>query len=254
MIFLFLRLMPFVLPVFYFAAIRLVFYFSTYWFWNLTAVVLINGLFFLALWLKKRNKTILVFGLYTLIFAVLGFFEVWTLSQPVPIAVFMLTWSLAYGLLLESLFHYFYQTPKRILFDLKNITAIFNVIIFFFLACLLFYASIFNSLNWWLMLLTYGLAAGFILFCFFYVRGFNLAVSGVSAGAISLVLIELMAAMFFWSTSFFVSAFTLAAAAYLSAMVSVSALNRRPDFGKIVFYSLLVFLTILAVFLTAQWI
>ena len=219
MIFAFIRLLPLSLPVLYFLILKIFFYFSHGWLWFLIILLALNGVFFCLVYVKKRNKKVFLLAAHASVFVLAGFAFALILSNPWFANIFLLLWSLIYLVYLESAFHYFYETRKTILFDLKNVVIYSSIIIFFLVGATLLNLYLFLGLGWWWILpavsaLTPVLLSNYFAFCGFKDYRAHVLI-------ISLIVLEFSIILLLLPFSFYILALLLALAYYLLSSLNL---------------------------------
>ena len=163
MIFILIRIFPFLIPVLYWLLLKTIFILNGQIFWPILISLTINFLYFLFIFLKKKKSEAFIFLLHSWVLIFSGFAYVLILSSEIFINLFVTIWALLYFLYLESVFHYFYETKKILLLDLKNIIAHINLIAFFFLTASLINFRIFINFSFWLVLILVAVFSFFLI-------------------------------------------------------------------------------------------
>ncbi|HLD28636.1 MAG TPA: hypothetical protein VJB67_03395 [Patescibacteria group bacterium] len=254
MIFLLLRILPFVIPIIYFLNVRLLFYFNGYWLWFLALILIINTGYFWLLNLKTKDKNIVYLYVHSVVFAVVGFVYSLFLGHTLFINLFITFWAFIYLIYLESAFHYFYRSKKIYLVDLKKIVPYINLIVFFIASATLYNFYIFLNLSWWWVLLTGLLVSYILVFVDFTIQGFKLSISWQYSLIISLILLEILVALLYVSVSLYVSAIIMAITYYLLVSFSAMSITKELNRARILQYSAFAILTLIIVLSTATWI
>lgn len=200
-----------------------------------------------------KRRRVWSFALYSIIFVVTGFVFIMMLSSWQAIVGFILVWLVMYGVYLEAVFNYIYRTEQTTIFDLKYITAYINIAIFFLVAVILINAHLFLGYRWWWLILGYGAISLALLLDRFLIYGFTFRSNLIHSVVLSLVIVELMAIIFWWPASMYVAALFLGVISYLmSGLVILKQQNKLTK--KIIWrYTLFAALVLVAVFVTAQW-
>jgi len=254
MSFLLLRLLPYLIPVLFFVATKLVFYYNDFWPWFFGLILAVSLLYFVLLKYKNRDKRVILLAFFALIYAISGLAYSLVLENPVVINIFILAWSMFYWLYLEAVFHDFYETDKTFVFNLMNITLYGNILIIFFLTAALTNFSIFLNLTFWQLLLILIVVYYCLLYLVLLRQGKSPYQSRLYGAINSLVLVELLGALIFLPSSFYVIAASIALGYYL--LVSLSLLSLNNQLNRKIFFRYLSFsiLILAAILLTAAWI
>lgn len=253
MLFLLLRLLPAIIPIFFFAATKAVFYYSDQWLWFLAAILLCPLVYFSLLKYKNRGKPTVWLGIFALIFATTGFAYSLILENQLMINLYLLGWSLIYALYLEAVFHDFYETKKTYILNLANITLYGNILIVFFLTAALANFNIFLNLPW-AGLLAISAAADFaVVYLAFQRSGLPSKQALLYAGVADLLLMEILGGLLLLPASFYVIAAIAALCYYLLAQVLLLASDKK--LTRKLLIELLAFcgLILLVVTATAAW-
>ncbi|OGY49747.1 MAG: hypothetical protein A3B89_02340 [Candidatus Buchananbacteria bacterium RIFCSPHIGHO2_02_FULL_40_13] len=253
MIFVFIRLSPFLIPLLYFIMLEAMFYFDNFRFWPFLILLLFNALYFLSIFFKKRKNEALIFLWHSSILLSIGLAYPLILGSQLFINLFIVIWLLVYLVYLESTFHYFYGTKKILLMDLKNVLAYVDLLTIFFLSVFLINLYVFVNLAAWLVLLVVFSSAFWLIFSQLKINQIAIRPGLVYALVLSLLLTEVLLADLFLSVSFYVSAVLIALLYYL--LVSLSILNLQGSLtrGLAIRYLVFTLAIILIVALTSQW-
>lgn len=253
MIFILIRIFPFLVPILYLILLKATFILNGNIFWPIVATLLVNFLYFLFLFLKKKRWESLLFILHSWIVTVTGFFYILILSSETFINSFIIIWSLLYFLYLESVFHYFYETKKVLLLDLKNIIAYINLVAIFFLTAFLINLHIFINFSIWLVFALVAVATFVLMICQLQVNKIKWRKSLLYALLMSMMMLEILISVIFLSVSFYVSAMVLTVLYYL--LSSILVLNAKENLTKSAVWQYLAFtvVVILIISLTSQW-
>ncbi|MDO8668959.1 MAG: hypothetical protein Q7K65_01560 [Candidatus Buchananbacteria bacterium] len=253
MIFILIRVFPFFIPVLYWIILKTIFIFDGRFLWPLFIALAVDFLYFLFIFLKKKNGDAFVFLLHSFVLMLAGFSYVLILSSSTFINLFLVAWSLIYLLYLESIFHYFYDTKRVILLDLKNIIAYVNLIAFFFLTSLIINLRIFINFSLVYVFVAVGLSAFILAMSQLRVNGIPLKKSLIYSIISALLLIQILIAVLFLSVSFYVSAIILTVLYYL--LSSFLVLSAKENLTKAAVWQYIIFTLIVMaiVSVTAQW-
>ncbi|MEK7167601.1 MAG: hypothetical protein AAB791_01210 [Patescibacteria group bacterium] len=252
MIFALIRVLPLSLPVINFLLLKTLFYFPAGWFWFLIMLLALNGMFFCLVHVKKKNKKIFLLAAHSSVFILVGFVFTLTLSNPWFINSFLLVWSLVYLVYLESAFHYFYETRKDIIFDLKNVVNYSGIIVFFLAAVALFNFYLFLGLSWWwilpaVLILSLILLLNRFIFSEFKDYWIHIAV-------ICLIILEFLVVLLVLPFSLYILALLLVLAYYLLSSLAALSLSGGLKARSVWLYSIFVLISAVLVLGTSIWI
>lgn len=253
MIFLLIRLAPFIVPVAYFLLLRLLFVATPRWYLLLVILVVINAIYFFFLHRKMRRRRVWFFGLYSLFFALTGFFFSMLLSSQLVIYTFMIIWSLLYGIYLEAIFNYIYRTEQTTIFDLKSISAYISILLLFVLAATLNYFHLFLSFSWYWLVIIYGVGAYLILIDRLLTHGFIFKDNLLYSSVVVLILLEIFGILLWWPVSMYVSSFLIAAIGYLMMVIITLKQQEKLTIKTALRYASFTTLIVVIVLVTAQW-
>lgn len=253
MLFILIRLAPFFIPVLYFWLVKFMFYQTGFLFWFFLGLFLIDLLYFWLIFFKTKKPEVWLWFLHSLILMLVGSAYVLILSSNLFINLFLVIWSLIYFIYLESIFHYFYETKKALLMDLRDITAYVNLIIFFFLITFLINIYIFLDWRAWLIILL-AIPPTFLLLASQF-KANQIASSKILlyASILTLVLIETLLAVLFLSVSFYVSAVIVLLLYYLLVSLAILKIKDQLTKGLISQYLIFAVIVIIIMALTSQW-
>lgn len=229
MIFLLVRALPYVIPLFYLVLLRVVFYFPNYWIWIVLVSVVSLLLWFALLKSRDTSKSLLPSFAYALIFLIAGFSYLMILENNWIINGFSVGWSFIFWLYLEAVFHDFYKTGKTYILNLQNVSLYSNILVIFFLSASLSNFSIF--LNWsktWILvflLLVYFA----LLYSVFLFQGWEIKKAQVFSFILSLVMIEFTAVIMLLPSSFYIIASLSAGLYYFLSGVSILWMRQSLD-------------------------
>ena len=253
MIFLLVRILPFFLPLLLFIFGASLFYWIRAWPIFLMVILLLNLTFFIFFAKKFKRPAVWLIFFHSLAVVMVGAFYFLLLSNPWIVRIFLIFWSLLYAVYLESIFHYFYQTQKAVLIELKNIIFYTGLMMAFIVGASFINAYIFLNFSGWPLVLLLGLI-------FFILTGNNLIISGFDfetgllyATVVAGLAVELAVALLFAPVSFYVSAMILAGFYYLSNVLAVASfkqqLTTRLFAQEIIFVGFILVITLT----TASW-
>ena len=253
MLFLILRFLPFIIPIAYFSSIRAIFYFDEYWTWVSATMVFLPVLYFGLLKYKNKSKEVLFLGAYGLIFAATGFSYVLILENQYAITLYLLIWSLVYGLYLEAVFHDFYETSKAYVLNLKNITLFGGMLTVFFLTAALNSFNIFLSLPWFYLLSV--LAASYFIISYLIILGnsLNKRQSLLYSGIIGLIITEIVSVLMLLPSSFYIIAIITTLVYYVMVSLFLTSLGKVMQKNDLWRYLIFAALALLLAVLTANW-
>ena len=253
MLFAIIRLLPFIIPVYYFLSLKSLFYFNSWWPFVLVSIIAINIVYLLLLRIKSKDKKVSAVLFYSIIYAVCGFVYILILENPLFINLFLFFWSLIYFIYWEAVFHHFYQTQKRSILEMKNIILYLNLIIIFFYSSLIINLNIFLSLDWYWVLLAAFLINLTLLINFFLFNDLTLSKNKLTIFVLDLILLQLLGALIYLPISFYVVAFIISLCYYwlTSFFLLYAGNNLRPV--KIIKYLVFGFVIGLLVVLTSFW-
>lgn len=253
MVFLLLRILPYLTPVAYFFLARAIFTWSDFYQWFLAAVFLLVSLYFLLLKAKSPVKPILPLWLFALVFAFTGLAFSFILENGLVINLFFIAWSAVLFVYLEAIFHDFYETYRKHLLNLDNIVLYCSLLIIFFLTASLLSWGVFLNFSYLLIFAILPAVYYFLLNLSFRLQKFDLRDSRFKAGAITLILFEILLGFKLLPVSFYVSAAGLSITYYCLFNLALSGRHRKLSVKDFLKYGLFSLLLLLAVLLTAVW-
>lgn len=253
MLFVLIRISPVLIPVLYVMLLKGMFYADRLWLWFLITALIINAAFFFFLYLKKRNSQIFLFLLHSLVFTTIGFLYALILGGGVAVNLFIAGWAIIYFIYLESIFHYFYQTKKVLLVDLKNIISYVNLVSFFFLVTFLINLYIFINFSWWLILILIFVSSLILIISQFKANDLPSNRGLLYSLVVSIMITEIAIVALLLPVSFYVSAVIISILYYL--FTSLSVIHVRGELTKEVIIQYIVFTVIvsLIIIITSQW-
>lgn len=254
MLFAIIRLLPFIIPVYYFLSLKSLFYFNSWWPFVFGSIIAINIIYLLILRIKSKDKKVSAVLFYSIIYAVLGSVNVLILENSLFINLFLLFWSVVYFIYWEAVFHHFYQTQKRSILEMKNIILYLNVIIMFAYTALIMNLNIFLGLDWYYVLPIAFLVNLVLLINFFLFNDLAPLKNKLVIVVLDLILLQLLAALIYLPLSFYVVAFIISLCYYLltSLYLHFAGHNLRPR--KLIKYLVFGFIIGLFVVLTSFWV
>ncbi len=253
MVFLFIRILPFIIPLSYILSAKALFYFSDYWLLIAVAQSILLAVWFGLLKRKDPEKPLLLLFIYGLIYGLSGLAYLAILESAWIINLFLLAWAFVFWLYLEAVFHDFYKTDKTYILNLQNISLYCNILIVFFLTAALVNFSIFFNWPWLLLLPGVFLVYLPISYAAFLRQGLSLKKSQVFAVALSLIMIQLLGAQMLWPVSFYVIALISSLVYYLLLSLSFFWINKTLDAKAAIKYVLFSTALAIVVLISARW-
>ncbi|MFA5020853.1 MAG: hypothetical protein WC517_02210 [Patescibacteria group bacterium] len=252
MLFLLLRLLPYIIPILFLASAKAVFIFSDNWVWCLAAIIALPLAYFAFLKQQNRAKPVLWLMIFAAVFAVSGFAYSLILESAVAINIFLIVWSLVYWFYLEAVFHDFYKTAKSNIFNLLNISLYGGLLIVFFLTATLVSFNIFLNLSWlWLLP---AAAVYFSISQLVFLRSsLKPRPAALYASVIDLILIEILGGLLLWPSSFYVIAIIVALCYYFLTQIMIYVSADKLNRGRLVRLLLFFSSILLIVLVTAAW-
>lgn len=254
MVFLLIRVLPFVLPLFYLAIMKLLFYFSGWWYLIIFSILILDILYFFLFYIRVKIKEILFVSVHSILFLITGFIFSFLLSNNVVINLYIIFWSFIYFIYLESVFHYFYLTRKFFIIDFKNIITYINLLIFFLVVASLINGYIFLNLSWWWVCIIYLVISFFLIWVYFLIHSIDRKLRNLYTAIITVILLELMIVILFLPVSFYVSAITLSVVYYLLSSLTLFQLQHQLTRSLVSQYIIFAIIILVLVFATAAWI
>jgi hypothetical protein len=256
MIFFFLIIFPFLIPVVYFLCLWLVFVLSGWWYALLAAVLVLNAIYFLILIIRNKDKLkfLLLFLFYSSFFMAAGFIFVLIMTSDLAINIFSILWALVLVIFLYAVFHFSYETKSRILIEIKNIIPYINVASLFVVAATLININIFLALSWWAVLLIF-IGVTFMFnwpFMLLYENDFKTSI--LYNGIITLIMAEVMAATLYLPAGFYVLGAVVALIYYLVAILMQKKLEGQLVRKKVAGHLVFVVILLIIILATSQWI
>ena len=254
MLFFIIRILTVIIPLLYFAVLRVMLYFDNIWYVFFAIIFVANAIYFWLLRLKNKEARIGLLFLYSLPYIITGFLYLLVLENSLAISIFLLGWSFLYWLFLEAVFHYFFQTQRVLLIDLKHIISYSNSVVIFFLAATLVNFSIFLNLAWYALLPIMAVVIFILLRALFMFEGLNKKLVNYYALIIDLLLIELLWSLLFLPVSFYVIAMVTVLAYYLAVSLAKAYLAKALDTKLVIKYLVFAVVALVLVLGTATWI
>lgn len=253
MLFLLIRIIPYLFPIIFFSLVKALFYFPDQWPWVVFGIVALSIVNFGLLKLKDKSKNVFWLAIWSLAFTLAGTAYILILEHVWIINSFLIIWSLVYWLYLESVFHDFYETQKTYILNLSNITLYGNILIIFFLTASL--ASFYIFLNFpWLQIFPLLAVVYFSLFYLAYLRQ-RMPISEIKVYSFigALVLFEFISAVSYLPSSIYVLASTASLSYYI--LMSLSLLGHQGKLSQKLLWRYLSFfsLVMIVVLVTAAW-
>lgn len=253
MVFLLLRILPYLTPVAYFFLARSIFIWSDFYQWFLAAVFLLISLYFLLLKIKSPVKPILPLWLFALIFAFTGLTFSFILENSLVINLFFIAWSAVLLVYLEAVFHDFYETYRKHLLNLDNIVLYGNLLVIFFASASLLSWGVFLNFPYLLIFTILPAIYFFLLSLAFKLKKFSQRDGRFAAGVITLILFEILLGFKLLPISFYVSAAGLSIVYYCLSNLALSSHDKKLALKDFLKYGLFSLLLLLIVLLTAVW-
>lgn len=253
MIFLLVRFLPYFIPVCYFVLAKATASQPDLWLMFLVLGLLLTLANFVLLKVKNRQKPVLGLAIFAVIYYLSGLAYFLVLENAWVINAYLVVWSLVFWLYLEAVFHDFYETTHTHILNLQNISLYVNILIIFFLTGSL--VSFYIFLNWSEVgiLLLLGLAyLGVINFALIQQK-INRDEAWVYSSIITLILLEVLLALLFLPTSFYVAAAIVSLVYYGLSSLTLLALKKQLVKKLFWRYLVLCLMVGLAIFLTAAW-
>lgn len=203
---------------------------------------------------KKLSKNFLFFLLGPLLFLLsmwtfLLFIEnVWVFRMVELIGVVFLY------LLLEQILNFHYFALKYQPYTLENFSFYTSILSAFFFSASLFSVFIFLRLNIAMVVTVGFILFSLIIFCVFWSNKISWSKSYIFNLIIPFILAELLLALSYLPTNFYVNAFLLTAGFYAVAGLSKSFLTESLNKKVIINYLIVSVTAVIAILLTATWI
>ncbi len=253
MLFAIIRLLPFIIPIYYFASLKSLFYFSGWWPFVLASIIVVNIIYLLLLRIKSKDKKVTAVLFYSIIYAVFGFIYTLILENSLFINLFLVFWSLIYFVYWEAVFHHFYQTQKRSILEMKNIILYLNMIIVFIYSALLVNLNIFLSLDWyWVLLIAFFVNLS-LLINFFLFNDWPPGKNKLTIVILDLILLQILGAAIYLPISFYVVAFIVSLGYYWLTSFYLLSVSNGLSYVKLIKYLAFGFIIALLVILTSFW-
>ncbi len=255
MVFFLLIIFPFLVPIAYFIGLRLVFSLFEYWYWVMLLVVAIDFVYFLLLYYKNKAKLRFLSAAFvsSAFFIALGFFLIMLLAEGAAIMMFSVLWPLILLIFLYAVLHHSYGTLKTSLVEIRNIVPYFNVVAFFGMAVALVNANVFLAFPWWGVLLLFLVGAFAFNLPFLLLYEDKLRTAVVYDGIITMVMVEIMLALFYLPTGFYVLGAVAALAYYLLAILLQKKFQGMLGGLAVARHSVFIGILILIILATSQW-
>ncbi len=253
MIFLLVRFLPYFIPLTFFGLAKATAYYPDYWLGFLVLGLALTVANFILLKLKNRQKPILGLMFFAVTYYLAGLAYFLVLENPQIINIFLVAWSLIFWLYLEAVFHEFYETNRTHIINLQNVSLYANILIIFFLTSSLI--SFYIFLNWSEVgiLLMLGLSYLIIINFALTRQKINRDEAWIYSSILALILIEILTALMYLPTSFYVAAAVVSLIYYLLSAVTLAALKNQLTSRFLWRYIIWCTVVALAIFLTAAW-
>lgn len=253
MIFLLVRILPYLAPVAYFLMLKGIFYFPDHWIWIILLAAFTLSAWFALLKSRDVSRPLLLPFCYGLIFLFSGFSYLMILENNWAINIFSVGWPFMLWLYLEAVFHDFYRTGKTYILNLQNISLYSGILAIFFLSASLSNFSIF--LNWpriWVLVI---LSATYLVvsYSIFLFQGWEIKKAQVFSFILSLVMVEFSATAMLLPASFYITAALSAGLYYF--LLGISVLWMKKNLDKIIFAKYLAFFLVFVAIVigSADW-
>ncbi len=226
---------------------------------NLIYIVLSVGLFLLLFFLKIliKEKFFSRTFFYLALLPVLLFYAnvglLLMLSSSLLKHVFVVFFALLLILYLENIFIFFYRPYNYQPYALENLSAFFNLLIFFFLIINLNAFNVFLNLPVWLLSIILILVTSLILSQSFWINKIRLNIKFAYLLIINIIILEFFWALAFLPTNFYVNAIILTIALYLIWGLLKAKLNEQLSKKIILRYVFISTILLFIVIITASW-
>jgi len=254
MIFALIRLMPVLAGLAHLSLVGVTIWAYQYWYvWLVVNVLLIVSWSALIAW-RRRDWHVIPLGLYLLVYVLIGLAFTLLIGSQIGIVAFVVIWSLLLAMVLESSFHYIYQTTTVDLVNLRYILHYVNIVLVFLGTAAVANVTVFLGILTWPAAVAIVFGGGLILtgvYLLIYDRrtwhDFVLAV------IVALVLAELVGALLWWPVSFHVTAILTAVAYYWLTAIISAVWEGRYDITVLRRHSLVAGALIAMTLITANW-
>ncbi len=256
MIFFFIIIFPFLIPLVYLINLRLLFTFPDNWYWLLAILLAINLVYFILLWLKNKTKAKILISLYlySVLFISAGMSLMIVMTNYLMINIFWILWPFLLLVLLYAILHFVYETLKTFFIDIKSIIAYVNIAVIFIVSAVLLNLNIFIAFPAWAAVLIFILVSLILNFPMLMLHESSLRKNLLYIVAITLIMAEIFIVMFYMPTGFYALGAFMAILYYLLLTFFLRALSGnlvRKDIIKHVSFASVLLIIILA---TSQWI
>lgn len=248
MIFLALRIFPYLSVLVYFSLIRLMFVWPDFWNWFLLSVLVWGAVYFLLLKYKNPHKPIFISALFSFALLSAGAVYVLILGNGWLVNLFLVIWSALIGFYFEGVFHDFYKTERVGIINLDNLSLYAGMLAVFFFTATIVNLFIFLNFDYWLILLILTVVYGACIFKplkRIKPDDSDLLIWGT---VFWLILFEVLVALLFLPFSFYVIAFVVASVYYL-LFALVLATDNKTKWRRLIY----VLIVLLLIFVTANW-
>jgi len=253
MIFVLIRIFPVLISLLHFVLFRTIFYVNDFWYWPVILLLILDILYFLFIFYKKRDGIIFIFLFHSLVFLLAGLVYILILGSDIVINSFLIIWSLIYFIYLESVFHHLYQTKRVLLFNLRNVVSYINLIAIFLLVSALINFYIFINFSWGAVFLIFLTCLIILILTQFKLNKIEYKKIILYTIILFLIFAEFIIVVMFLPVSFYVSAVIISLLYYL--LISLSLLNIKGGLTTSVLMQYIVFtvVSLILVSITSQW-
>ena len=247
------RLILWLLPIWWIVGLELIKKNSAY-FWP--TIILLGLYVFTACFVVckgRLNKIFFNFLILPLFFGAASFVFLIFLVSPTAFHALTVVSAAALYFLLKQYFTYFYFPSKYQPYSLESLSFYLNLLLFYFLFASAFAGLTLLKLDRFISLLVILPIIGLVLYQFFWIHKVDWSAGWLFIAVITLVLLELLLALSYLPTGYFVNAFILTLGAYLMLGISrafvQNVLNKRTVINYVTVAACLAFI----VMITAKW-
>ena len=191
------------------------------WQWYLILILGLDLAYFILLKIKLKPEHLVWLALHSLIVVTSGFAFLLITHDWLFVNAFIVSWSLVYFFYLESIFHYYYESRKQVLFNIQNVISYTNLIAFFLINATLYNFYIFIEIGWWWILIINLIASYILLINYYLVNQVNWQDLLVYSSVIVLIILEVVAGLIFWPVSFYVLTLIVTLSYYVLSSLSL---------------------------------
>lgn len=251
--FLFRRLIIWLVPVVWIVGLQLVK--MNYKLWWLVAAIILLQLFFTVFFISKFkfNKTFAHFVILPLLFAgSSGSFMIFIVNGWFYHLMVVLT-GLGLYFLLRQYYFYFYLPNKYQPYSLESLSLYESLVAAFFVFSAAFGSFILLQMNFIIILAVIAVVVGLLTYQFFWIHKISWAKNWVFVAVIVLLIVQLLVAVSYLPTGYYVNAFVLVLFYYLMLGFSKHYLAQSLEKKRIWTYLAVGCICLLVVLLSAQW-